>query len=299
MAAIAEVAWTPVEQKNFDDFVGRLENFTARLGLHDYNYFIPQPEQPDNRSIDCVTFTGESVTIPFGTVYPVYKIIYTTDGTDPVEGSAQEYTEPLTFSSDTELRIRTLTQSGAMSPVRVITIRHQDYAPAVSDTADGYEAGLDLTTVRKQLKSSDDLESYSGDDAIHLHGVKLSESGERVYKEDMEEHLMSNVNWNAQDYSGYVMIPEDGIYRIRCNSDRLWLDGDLIIDNGGLCKRNTHSDVTLALSKGLHKIRFTQVLDFIGNWPSGFYDQRPYMSRFDKGEPLKALPDEAYFCDPK
>lgn len=299
MAAIAEVAWSPVEQKDFDGFVGRLENFTARLGLHDYNYFIPQPEQPDNRSIDCVTFTGESVTIPFGTVYPVHKIIYTTDGTDPVEGSAQEYSEPLTFSSDTELRIRSLTQSGAMSPVRIITIRRQDYAPAVAATADGYDSGLDLTTVRKQFKSSDDFESYSGDGAVVLHGVKLSESGENVYKEQMEEHLMSNVNWNAQDYSGYVMIPEDGVYRIRCSSNRLWLDGHMIIDNTGVCKRNTHSDVTLALAQGLHKIRFTQVLDFIGNWPSGFYDQRPYMGRFDKGEPLKAVPDEAYFCDKK
>ena len=115
----------------------------------------------------------------------------------------------------------------------------------------------------------------------------------------MEEHLMSNVNWNAQDYSGYVMIPEDGVYRIRCNSDRLWIDGNMIIDNTGVCKRNTHSDVTLALAQGLHKIRFTQVLDFIGNWPSGFYDQRPYIGRFDKGEPLKAVPDEAYFCDKK
>lgn len=297
MAAIAEVAWSPVSVKNFDDFVARLENFTVRLDMHDYKYFIPQPQQPDNRSIDCVTFTGESVTVPFETIYPVHKIIYTTDGSEPKEGSALEYTEPLTFTEDTQLKIRSLTLSGAMSDVREITVRRQAYAPAVSETTEGYDTGLDMKTVRSQFKTSEDFEGYKGDDVILAHGVKFSESAEPVYKEDIVEHLMSNVNWNAQEYNGYINIPEDGVYRIRYNGDRLWLDGEMLFDNTGLIKRNTHSDVTVALGKGLHKIRMTRVLDIIGGWPSGFYDQRPYMGRFDKSEPIKAVPDEAYFCD--
>ena len=38
LAALAEVAWTPREQKNFGDFRARLERHLERLGILDVNY---------------------------------------------------------------------------------------------------------------------------------------------------------------------------------------------------------------------------------------------------------------------
>lgn len=297
MAAVAEVSWSPAEGKDFDNFLTRLDNYYVRLDKHDYNYFIPQPQQPGGRSIDFVAFTGESVTIPLETVYPVHKILYTTDGSEPTAEAAEIYSEPITLTGDTQLKVRSLTLGGRMSPVRTITIRHEELAPAVATETTGYDSGLDLKTVHRRFGSSEEFEGYNGDDVTLSHGVKVSASAEPVYKEQMEEHMMSNANWNAQDLSGYVMIPEDGVYRIRCLSDRLWIDDELLIDNTGLCKRIVRTDKTIALAKGLHRIRFTRVLDFIGGWASSFNDQRPYIALFDGEQPLKAIPDESYFSD--
>ena len=45
--ALSEIAWSPLDRKDYKDFERRLDNAQVRLDGHDINYYIPQPEQPN------------------------------------------------------------------------------------------------------------------------------------------------------------------------------------------------------------------------------------------------------------
>ena len=124
--ALAEIAWTPVEKKDYKDFERRINNAYVRLDGQGKNYHIPQPEQP-NGSCNFVAFVDE-VTIPFTTSRPI-DVVYTLDGSEPTPASTK-YTEPLKFTESATLKIRSVLPSGKMSKTRVITVEKQELAPA-------------------------------------------------------------------------------------------------------------------------------------------------------------------------
>jgi|GEM_PF-813362 len=65
-------------------------------------------------------------------------------------------------------------------------------------------------------------------------------------------------------FDGYLDIPEDGLYQFSTESDdgsRLWIGGNLIVDNDGLHKARTITG-SIGLRKGLHPIRVA----FFENW---------------------------------
>ena len=126
MLAVSEIAWTPLDKKDYKDFERRINNAYVRLDGHDVNYHIPQPEQP-NGSCNFVAFV-DSTSLTFKTTRPE-TMVYTLDGTDPTPLSTQ-YTEPIKVTETTTLKIRTVLPSGKMSPVRNITVEKQALAPA-------------------------------------------------------------------------------------------------------------------------------------------------------------------------
>ena len=54
--AAAEVGWSPLEKKNFEDFRKRVDAFCVRLDNRQVNYHIPLPEQP----YGCLLYTSPS-----------------------------------------------------------------------------------------------------------------------------------------------------------------------------------------------------------------------------------------------
>lgn len=70
--------------------------------------------------------------------------------------------------------------------------------------------------------------------------------------------------------SGYVMIPEDGIYYLASNLNDVSIDGEMVIDNDGEPKKYSRHDTSLALAKGLHRIEATFLGHIIGGWPSNW-----------------------------
>ena len=78
--ALSEIAWSPLDRKDYKDFERRLDNAQVRLDGHGINYYIPQPEQP-NGSCNFVAFTDKA-TMTFTTNRPM-KMVYTLDGTEP------------------------------------------------------------------------------------------------------------------------------------------------------------------------------------------------------------------------
>lgn len=296
MAAVAEIGWTPLERKDISDFLRRLDNLLVRYDAHGINYFIPQPEQPDRLSINTVAFVGDSVQIPLETVYPVHKILYTLDGSEPTAESALVYDRPITFATDGELKVRSMILSGKLSEVRTIKILKQEYAPAVEEPV-GLVQGLNFRITQSRFTNSDELLAYTGENKTMV-VTEMQKTHQPMFTEPMIEHISSKFNYFGAIYTGYIRIPEDGVYRFSTTHNKLWIDGKELIDNEGLIKKYPRTDVSIALAKGLHKLMITHVSSIQGGYPTSWNDMRFQWSRFDQGQPLGWVPDEVLFCVP-
>lgn len=276
--ALSEIAWTPLDRKDYKDFERRIENALVRLDGHGINYHIPQPEQPEG-SCNFVAFTDKA-TLAFKTTRPV-KMVYTLDGSEPTLNSTA-YTNPIEVTETTTLKIASVLPSGKMSKPRVITVEKQALAPAKEvksktpglkmEVTDGMYLNVDQLANAKSWKSAPckelrALTSY----------VKTDES-------------MRGVKQYAAVATGYVEIPEDGVYFISSDNEEVWIDGKLLINNGGEVKRFSRHDTSAALAKGLHEIKVVFLGHIIGGWPSNWNDGSVKLRKADAKEftPIKA-----------
>lgn len=86
------------------------------------------------------------------------------------------------------------------------------------------------------------------------------------------DESMRGVKQYAAIANGYVNIPEDGVYYISSDNEEVWIDGKLLINNGGEVKRFSRHDTSVALGKGLHEIKVVFLGHIIGGWPSNWND---------------------------
>jgi hexosaminidase len=82
MAALAEAVWTPVENKNWDDFEMRMASHYPRLDEAGYGYRVPQPKLISKEK------KGKQFEIRLENVVDGAQIRYTTDGVKPNPYSA-------------------------------------------------------------------------------------------------------------------------------------------------------------------------------------------------------------------
>lgn len=260
--ALSEIAWTPLEVKDYDDFCRRINNAYVRLDMHKMNYHIPQPEQPHG-SCNFVAFVDSAV-LEFTTSRPI-KMVYTLDGTTP-DMNSTEYTEPLVIKENTTLKIASVLVSGKMSKVREITVEKQEYSPAVE--LENCKAGLKMHNVAGMYLNTDELvaaQNHAERDTVISELIDLRSVrnfGERVH----------DYNNYASVAEGYVNIPEDGVYYFASNNDEVWIDGKLLISNKNETKRFSRNDKSVALAKGLHPIKVVFLSHIIGGWPSNWDD---------------------------
>ncbi|MGM9802914.1 MAG: family 20 glycosylhydrolase [Muribaculaceae bacterium] len=270
--AVAEIGWTELARKNYTDFERRINNAYVRLDGHGINYHIPLPEQPGG-SYNHVAFT-DNVVLTFTTSRPE-RMVYTLDGSEPTAKSP-EYIAPIAIDKTTTLKIATALPSGKLSTVRTINVEKQALAPAkkVSSTQPGlvmnvydgmylnvndFEAAKAPVKETRTIKESRELRSY----------VATSES-------------MRGVKQYAAIATGYVNIPEDGVYVFSSNLEEVWIDGKRIIDNSGEVKRFSRNDAGMALAKGLHEVKLVFLGHVIGGWPSNWDDGSLNMRKVDE-----------------
>ena len=260
--ALSEIGWTNVDRKNFDDFARRINNAYVRLDEHAVNYHIPQPEQP-NGSCNFVAFV-DSTSLEFKTTRPV-KMVYTLDGTEPTAQSA-EYTAPLTFTETTTLKIASALPSGKLSPVRTIQVEKQTLAPAkeVAKTT----PGLNMQVFDGMYLNVEALKSAN----VQPKTTKVIKETKELREQVQTSESMRGVKQYAAVAEGYVNIPEDGVYYISSDLEEVWIDGKLLINNGGEVKRFSRHDNSVALAKGLHEIKAVFLGHIIGGWPSNWND---------------------------
>lgn len=260
--AVAEIGWTNPDRKDYKDFERRIENAYVRLDGHDMNYHIPLPEQP-NGSCDFVAFTDKA-TLEFTTSRPM-KMVYTLDGSEPTAASTP-YTAPIEISETTTLKIASALPSGKLSPVRTIQVEKQTLAPAkeVAQT----KPGLKMEVFDGMYLDVKELEAAN----VQPKETKVIKSTFEIRSQVKTSESMRGVKQYAAIANGYVNIPEDGVYYISSDLEEVWIDGKLLIDNGGEVKRFSRHDKSVALAKGLHEIKAVFLGHIIGGWPSNWND---------------------------
>jgi hexosaminidase len=279
--ALSEVAWSAPGRKDYKDFERRLNNALVRLDGHGINYHIPQPEQPGG-SCNFVAFT-DKVSLEFKTTRPV-KMTYTTDGSEPGPRSAV-YESPLEYTGSGTLKIRSVLPSGKMSPTRVIAVEKQEPAPPARTDAEALAPGLQLQVAYGEFK-----------DVSALAGVGEWKDSTLADLRDLtriepSNNAMRNVKQYAAIAKGYVNIPEEGVYYFSSDNEEVWIDGKLLVDNGGEVKRFSRRDKSAALAKGLHELKVVFLGHIIGGWPSNWNNGSVQIRKSEAGKFSRLTPE--------
>ena len=281
--ALAEIAWSPLNRKNFKDFCRRLDANCVRLDEHHARYHIPLPEQP-NGSCDKVVIIRDT-TVTFTTSRPM-KMVYTLDGTTPQPTSAV-YQQPIPVSGNAIIKIATVLPSGKMSRVRTVVVEKQDYAPAA--TVAEPKQGLKVRRVKGNYLRVDEL---NWTDSVWQESV-IAQPNEMKIKQEEDAATLRGANNYAAIAEGYIYVPEDGVYYLCSRLDQLWIDNQLVISNEGEVKAVSSRDTSLALAKGLHPVKMVFLSNIIGGWP-GWWSDLSVEMRKDTATKFSKVSSEQY-----
>ena len=102
--------------------------------------------------------------------------------------------------------------------------------------------------------------------------TKLIQQPRELTNQTPSPESMRGVKQYAAIATGYVHIPEDGVYYFSSELEEVWIDGKLLINNGGEVKRFSRKDASVALAKGLHPVKAVFLGHIIGGWPSNWND---------------------------
>lgn len=280
--AIAELTWTPKDKKNFDDFSRRLNNAYVRLDAFNANYHIPIPEQP-NGSCDNIVFVDSTVlTLKTTRSMP---IVYTT-GNEELTASSQLYTSPISIKENTVVKTACVLPSGKMSSVRKITFTKTEYSK--SDSVANAMAGLSLKRAKGIFKSSDELlNATNWESETTIKNIPEIISG--IGKRNRPDELLS-----GSVAEGYINLENDGVYEFYSNYEQLYIDGKLLIDNTGMINKFSRKNTTVALEKGMHKIKIVYFDIVRGGFPS-FWDDGQIYFRLWGGEKQMPIDEKMIF----
>lgn len=247
--ALAEVNWTTPELKDFNYFLMRLDNHHVRMDLKKINYHIPLPEGPAN-----VEAFVDSIIIAFTTSRDI-DIVYTTDESEPHHKS-ERYERPLVFKESAILKVATVLKTGKTSPVRTINIIKQEYAPSVK--SEEITNGIKVSLTNGIFRKVSDID-------------KVKEWADTTIENMNRFHRLFNIKKpSAAIATGFIKIPENGVYRFSTNADHFYINDNLLINNEGEVKKYSRNDATIALEAGLHRVKFIVINGITGGWPQAW-----------------------------
>lgn len=248
LLALAEVNWSNKNLKDYTSFENRLDNQLVRMDLHNINYHIPLPEGPVNKLV----FT-DNAKLEFSNTRH-YKMVYTTDGTEP-DAFSKQYKQPLIFAENKIIKIATLLNSGKLSKSRTIVVEKTEFIK--SENISTTKIGLSEQYTEGNYITVEDLETVADwktrDGTIEDRGTNYE--------------LLDYKEPTAHIFTGYITIDEDGIYEFQTDLDQFYLANQLLIDNNGDVKRFSRQNTTIALEAGKHAVKLIYLNNVIGGWP--------------------------------
>ena len=235
MLALAEVAWSPKDQRNWDSFRKRLEQQYPRLDRMGVHYRVPDLEGLESGSVFL-----DSVTVDIRKPRKDMKVYYTLDGSEPDTGSLL-YTKPITVRETTTIKAKAYLPGGRSTATRIGTYDKQQLAEPidVSDTKPGMTCEYYLGGVRSVEKISTlPLKKTSTEKQIEIPSYADAPAFGLVYK-------------------GYIRVPVDGVYTFYTHSDdgsQLLIGDRLVVQNDGPHAPREMSG-QVALKAGVHPIK--------------------------------------------
>lgn len=251
--ALAEVTWTPKNEKNFDDFLQRLNHLYPILEQHDINYHIPLPEGPPTNLIKF----SDSIKVDFATTHPI-KMVYTTDGTKP-NANSPIYAAPFTFTTDTELKIATILPHGKMSAIRELYVVSQKPIEAIP--INKTVPGLRMKTIKGHFKTIAEIPIEAPSETSIINEISEANTIHHFGYDIKEENLRAVI------LEGYIDIPEDGSYFFSSSQPQVWIADQLVIDHKAAITKH-EEDGSIVLKKGIHKIKIVYLNNVIKGWAS-------------------------------
>lgn len=280
--ALAELAWTAKNQKNYSDFLRRLDNVQVRLDKHLINYYIPRPEQP-NGSCNFIAFT-DTVSLKFTTSRPV-KLVYTLDGSVP-DIHSMVYTKTLFFHHSSVLNIRSVLPSGKMCKNRKIEIEKQQLSSALPLIQP--HKGLKLQYADGLFLKMDDLKNAKNWKDTIINKVNDITSLKKIV-------ISADILPYAAIAEGYIFIPEDGVFFLSSDLEKVWIDGTICIDNTGEVKLYSRHDSSRALAKGYHRFKAAFLNHSLGGWPSDWNDGSVRLRKSTSDKFIPIAPDQFFY----
>ena len=249
--ALAEIAWSSPDGKDFSDFCRRVDAACQTLDEMGIPYHIPLPEQPGG-SCNNLVFIDKCV-VPFCTTR-LEEMVWTLDGSDPTPRS-RRYMWPMEFSEDATLKIATLTAYGKLSPIRTINIRRMAPLPASEPEP------MKVRRADGRFLSSADF----GD--AEWREVQVERLRDIVSLEPYDRNLPDSTRFFAAWAEGSFKVSDTAVYRFSSDCDEVWIDDIKLIDNSSApVKRYSSQDAELALEKGWHSFRMLYIFNIKGGW---------------------------------
>jgi hexosaminidase len=238
--ALAEVAWSSPDRRDFGDFARRLPWHLDRLDAQDVRYRIPDVLglERDRLTLDDKV-TVELVAAVRGTIR------YTVDGSEPTPES-MNYSAPLSLdvrNGDVTVSARVITADGRQGPLRRATFTRTTPRVAAM-VGSALEPGLFVDLFDGDFRRVADLERR-GQESVRR------ERSDVVVIPDWATAASFGLR-----YRGYLEVPLDGVYTFRITSDDgavLRLAGAPVLDHDGL-HGASEKEAQVALARGLHPL---------------------------------------------
>ncbi len=236
LCALAEVAWSPVDSRNWDDFVRRMRTHYRRLDQLGVGYCVPRPQLAG--SVD-TRFT-ESVELSFTPPFELGEIRYTLDGAVPTP-DATLYAAPIRLTETTTVRAITFLPN-ARNHSKLTERRFVRLRPNEPVAVAGSKPGLRYAYYQGDWRDVPDL-------------ATLTPVREGV-AEAIDDSLRQRDERYALRFTGYVEVAADGVYTfyVTAADTRLRIgatdpaEAEPIGDKGERCAR-------VWLRPGLHPIQ--------------------------------------------
>lgn len=210
--ALAEVAWTHGQLRDWVDFQKRMFAIFPRLEMMNVNYRLPNPETAHKT----ILFSGEAAVTFKPAPDPEVRIRYTLDGTTP-DVSSPEFEESIAVTRTSEIRASYFNRYGRQSPPTLVQcIKNEAVHP------DELEPGLYARYAEGTWKKMPSLSDLSSAELKKVDGFDL---GIRQRDDDFTVH-----------FTGYIKIEQEGLYTFTLGSDdrsTLSIGSRQVFDNDG------------------------------------------------------------------
>ena len=253
--ALAEIAWTQPDHKDWESFKTRVDAACRRLDARGVNYHVPLPEQPGG-SCSNLAFSDKTV-VELTTTRPE-KIVYTLDGSEPTAESA-EYKAPIEINRTSVLKTASVTSFGRLSTVRTINATKMEPLRGMAD--DDVFKGIRARRADGRFWNAAALEG------AEWTPIDLKSFRDITALEPYDRNLPDSTRFFAVEAGACFKVKETGVYRFSSDCDRVWIDYNLLIDNSDEpVKRYSRHDAELVLAEGVHNVHLLYIFNIKGGW---------------------------------